>query len=468
MENQMSDSTLLPKRDFYAIITNSSDNKVLLLEENNHWMLPHWEAQKVTTASALTPWVIGTVREIYGLETVVLKEYFSQRLFENNQFRGTHRVLVLELREGSLSLEKHSWVGLVDLVNSNKTFALSLHAELVQKWLHENSMGQVPHKRADWAKPGWFGKAREWVTSFTNARGWQLTGSIEQRRATIISAQLLIHTTVGNLYLKALPPYCKSEAVFGPVLGKLLPGRVPNILHTEAEQGWILMSDFKGKSLAGIKDLAMWEKALEEYAHLQIDCIPHSEELLKAGVRDRRINTLSQQMEMVLGREDLWGVGEPMGLNQEEISQVHAAIPYLKVMCVKLAAFGLPDTIDSGDFHPDNVVLTSEGFVFYDWSELGITHPFVSLNPFGGFAESFKDRPDYWERLTKAYLKPWQVYLSQPELEQAYGLGYTLGCVAQLVNYAWIQDNIEPEDYQKIDFRFIYYARMLLNELGQQ
>lgn len=177
-----------------------------------------------------------------------LKEYYFQRYFENNLLCGTHWVIVLELREDSPGPEKASWFGLEK--KGSKNFAIPLHAELVQKWLLErlleNSMSQIPSCRMPWARLGWFKKARSWVTNFVEEQGWQLTGPVEQGRANIISAQIKIPTSVGNLYLKAVPPYCKNEPVFGPVLEKLLPGRVPHILQSEVENGWILMADFKG------------------------------------------------------------------------------------------------------------------------------------------------------------------------------------------------------------------------------
>ncbi len=460
----MSDFISPPKRDFYAIITNAGGDKVLLLEENNHWLLPHWEAQQAFDPGAITPWIINTLRELYGLETMVLKEYYSQRIFENNQFRGTHRVIALELREANFSVGQANWVGLENIAGASQKFVFPLHGELVEKWLLENTAGQIPPERAPWARVGWFERARAWATNFVEAQGWQLTGPVEQLRANIISAQLLIPTSAGNLYLKALPPYCKNEAVFGLVLEKILPGKVPHILQSEVDEGWILMSEFRGESLAGIEDFSVWETAMREYARLQIACAEHSQELLQAGARDRQLFRLASLLEEVLRRDDLWLVGESTGLSQEELSQLQAAIPPLQAMCFELATFGLPATIDSSDFHANNVALAQDGFIFYDWSELVITHPFVSLNPFMNYV---KDKPDYWERLVQAYLEPWRVYLPQPELEHAYRLAFVLGSAIQVLNYAWIHDNIEPEDYRGIDFSLVYYAKKILEELGK-
>ncbi len=458
----MSDIKPPIKRDFYAIITNASGDRVLLIEDedSNLWVLPHWEALKAIHPSVFNSWVIQTLRERYSLETIVIKDYYFQRIFENNEFRATHRVLILQLRGGSTNL---GWHGMSEI--TPQKFANPLHAELIQRWLLENSTGQIPLGRMPWARLGWFEKAEKWVTDFVKAQNWQITAPIEQRKSDVISAQLKVSTSAGNLYLKAVPPYFKDEPVFGQLLEKLLPGEVPQILEVEASKGWILMTDFKGQAVAEFSDFSVWEAAVREYANLQITCIPYVEELLQAGARDRRLKILGGQIEKVLGRDDLWLVGETRGLSQEELDQLHAAIPHLQALCLELAAFGLPETIDSGDFHAHNVAVTAKGFVFYDWSDLSVTHPFLSLNPFRESGEDAKAGPDYWEKLTRAYLEPWQKFLPQAELERALQLADLIGCASQILNYAWIHDNIESEDYQAIDGGFIYFARKLLDSL---
>jgi hypothetical protein len=42
-----------------------------------------------------------------------------------------------------------------------------------------------------------------------------------------------------------------------------------------------------------------------------------------------------------------------------------------------------------------------------------------------------------------------------------------LGNAVQVLNYAWIHDNIEPEDYPNVDGGLIHFARMLLETLGK-
>ena len=225
------------------------------------------------------------------------------------------------------------------------------------------------------------------------------------------------------------------------------------------------MTDFKGAPVATIKDFSVWENALREYARLQLSCIGHNDELLRAGVRDRRLAVLGKQIEAGLSRNDMWLVGEPMGLSSEQVDQLHQAIPRLQAICQELAAFDLPETIDTGDFHAYNVAQTANGYVFYDWSDLTITHPFVSLNPFVDYDSTFEGMTDYWEKLTRAYLEPWQKFLPQAELEKAYQLGFILGSAIQILNYQWIQDNLELEDHPNTQYGLLHFTKMLLNAL---
>src|SRR5689334_19410097 len=98
----MSNPTPAITRNFYAIITNAAGDKVLLIEENNQWTLPHWQASQGYNPGEIIPWILQTIRELTGLDTYSLRECYFQRVFENSEFRGTHRVMALEAMGGTL------------------------------------------------------------------------------------------------------------------------------------------------------------------------------------------------------------------------------------------------------------------------------------------------------------------------------------------------------------------------------
>ena len=45
----------------------------------------------------------------------------------------------------------------------------------------------------------------------------------------------------------------------------------------------------------------------------------------------------------------------------------------------ELDAFGLPMSIDHGDLHAGNVLAPGDRYVFFDWHEGAVTHPFFSM-----------------------------------------------------------------------------------------
>ena len=57
----MSNPTPAITRNFYAIITNAAGDKVLLIEENNQWTLPHWQASQAYNPGEIIPWILQTI-----------------------------------------------------------------------------------------------------------------------------------------------------------------------------------------------------------------------------------------------------------------------------------------------------------------------------------------------------------------------------------------------------------------------
>lgn len=442
------------ERNFYALVTTGKGDKILLLPGEAGWKLPQWAGDRPRHPQEINSWIRQQVEQVTGLETIQLMNYYAKRHFnEQGQFTGFTRVLALELRnplEAQLP-QGAIWCGLAEAKSFE--FENGLCQELSQEWLTEHTSGNLPLKRISWGKPGWFAEVEKWLAQIAAEQGWQISDKIEQRKANCISTILRVPTTQGTLYLKGIPHYFASEPNFSRVLINLMPDKLPRLLATDSERGLMLSADFGGTPVDKIKDLAVWKEALAEYARLQITCIPHAEELLAAGVRDRRLAIVDKQIEKLLTRREFMRVGLPLGLSAEVADNLQTLAPLVKDMCRELAEFGIPETIDSGDFHSYNVNQTETGFVFYDWSDLEITHPFISIFTFIELAWNYKEEvPDLYEQFREAYLAPWKELFPQVDLVEAFDLAYLLGALVQNLNYEWIWDNVEPREYWEFEY----------------
>lgn len=157
-------------------------------------------------------------------------------------------------------------------------------------------------------------------------------------------------------------------------------------------------------------DLGRWVDVLPLYAELQIDFAPRREELLSLGVPDQGLADLPGQFERLLDEPDAWRLDEPQGLTGAEYERLRAAVPELAGVCRDLVAFGIPETIQHDDLHDGNVFVDDGRYVFFDWGDSCISHPFhtlvVTLRSIAHGHQVEPGSPEL-ERLRDAYFEPW-------------------------------------------------------------
>lgn len=186
---------------------------------------------------------------------------------------------------------------------------------------------------------------------------------------------------------------------------------------------------------------------------------------LKKGCRDRRLDRLGAQFEAVANDTARLVPDSEAGLTQEELKKLRDLIPVIKAQIAELDAFGLPDSVIHGDLNVNNIALTKTGeFIFYDWTDLSISHPFFDLDAMLEWGSPFeKEIPDWQKRVRNAYLEAWTDFLPMPELVRAFELSAQLAIMVQALNYHWIVTRIEKSGRWEFENEAPYYFRRLLN-----
>jgi Phosphotransferase enzyme family len=223
---------------------------------------------------------------------------------------------------------------------------------------------------------------------------------------------------------------------------------VTEVVAVDAVRGWFLMHD-AGTRLRELvetpADLHHWETLLPEYAHLQIEAAPHAQEFLDGGTPDHRLAVLPQQL-----RE----LGGPLALE---------AGPRFEDMCHRLAAVGIPETIQHDDLHDGQVFVRDRRYLFFDWGDSCVSHPFHSLTVIlRAVAWKLDLQPGGPElvRLRDAYLEP---FGADPELAE---LGYRTGTVARAISWHRMVAAREPEHVDEDDLSGPAYGLKLFLEDG--
>jgi tRNA A-37 threonylcarbamoyl transferase component Bud32 len=210
-----------------------------------------------------------------------------------------------------------------------------------------------------------------------------------------------VKTTAGNVYFKATPALFAREPQLTQALTKYYPAHLPVVLAADFEKRWILMRDVGGKILQQVPDISLWEAALRRFAQIQIDSVQHLDSLIAQGWLDMRLDRLASQIHLLF--QD--------ALREPEIAQLLAFAPQLAALWEELAQLGVPHTLVHGDLSPRNIYVTGDNYIYFDWSDSCISHPFFDTVRFLYEIEmELTDVPDARTRLRNAYLEPWAVY----------------------------------------------------------
>lgn len=230
------------------------------------------------------------------------------------------------------------------------------------------------------------------------------------------------------------------EAAVVEILSARRPDLLPTLLAVDVESGWMLQADGGARLREllerGAEDHDVWRRVLPLYAELQVEAAADAERLLAAGTPDRRLAVLPGQFEGLLAdREAL------AALTAEEMRGLADLVPRIEAECRELAAFRLPETIQHDDLHDGQVFVRDGGYVFFDWGDSCVSHPFftmiVTLAVLAYRLGLDHDAPEL-DRFRDAYLERWTELASRRELEEAFPLAYRLGVLCRGLTWAAI------------------------------
>jgi Phosphotransferase enzyme family len=324
-----------------------------------------------------------------------------------------------------------------------------------------------------WQQPEWLAEANRWIAAQLDQLGLEPAGEIEQVHVRWWSTVMRVPTTGGDLYFKANAPPHRFEAGLITMLARLRPGQVPELPAVDPDRGWLLMRD-GGTRLRELvqapADLVRWEELLPRYAELQLALAPHADELLAAGVPDVRLADLTASIERLLEDDEAILLDRPQGLTSHERARLRELVQEIAAAATELAGHGIPETIQHDDFHDGNVFVRDGRYLFFDWGDSCVSHPFHTLVvTFRAIAHRFEldVRPGgpALLRLQDAYLEPFAAYGNHDELAAAVELAHLTGTVGRTLAWHRFVYAREPE-FRADDAETVPYGLRRLLDLG--
>ncbi len=97
------------------------------------------------------------------------------------------------------------------------------------------------------------------------------------------------------------------------------------------------------------------------------------------------------------------------------------------------------------------------GYVFFDWTDASITHPFLDL-----LVVLFEEDADLRRKLSDAYLSTWAEFASEDDLHELWKLAEPLASLNQALSYRSILTSIEPGTELDLEPMLPYFLRKIL------
>ncbi|HEX2141942.1 MAG TPA: phosphotransferase [Candidatus Limnocylindria bacterium] len=292
-----------------------------------------------------------------------------------------------------------------------------------------------------WQRPEWRDEALAWIREQVARLGWRVTGSIEQPHVIWWSSVFRVPTSDGVVWFKAVQPDGAFEARLTPLLAADWPQHTAHILATDAERGWTLARD-AGARMRELDDgravVEHWERLLPRYAEVQLGMADRRDELLRLGVPDRGLKSLPHELRAALDEPRVLLIGQEDGLDEADRDALVAGLEEFSELCATLAEMGIPESIQHDDLHDGNAFLRDGEYVFFDWGDACVSHPFhtlvVTLR-----ALAYRQR---WEpggpevmRLLSAYLEPWTRLVPSEQVLAAADMARRTGTIQRAM--AW-------------------------------
>ena len=327
-----------------------------------------------------------------------------------------------------------------------------------------------------WHDADWRKQATDWIHAEAERQSIHISGEIEQPHTYAWSTVLHVPTDQGILFFKATAYETIHEAALTQALAHWFPDCMPELVAVDVARGWMLMRDGGEQlrdSIRSTQDITPWKPVIEQYAEVQVGLAQHITEMLSLRVPDQRLNLLPGLFSELLADETSLMIDQEKGLTSADFHQVKDKTSRFEQICADLAAFGIPESLNHGDFHDGNILIRDGRITFFDWGDATVTHPFVSLRTFFVSIEIALQLDDYvvtpeMEALLHLYLKPFQQFASREALLKAYQLSKPVASVVKALawhttisrmgedlrkEYSWIVPDLMKE--------FLYHEKML-------
>jgi len=281
----------------------------------------------------------------------------------------------------------------------------------------------------------------KWISAGLVRHGLRPNGEIEEIKRRSWSLVLRVPAEPGQVWFKAGGPGCRYEAGLVAALAGWAPESSLPPLAVDRERGWLLLPD-GGPTLRTIVaeagGQAHWERLLPRYGQLQRDLAGRVDELLELGVPDVRPPAVPGALASLLADTEALLLDQEDGMTSADRERLLGMQPEVAGWAAELDGYGITPSLNHDDFHDGNVFLRDCHYVFFDWGDASVAHPFASLLVTLNSIAYFRQLPAGSAELLRmrdAYLEPWTGEYDRTDLVAAARLATRLAKVGRALSW---------------------------------
>ena len=454
-------------RDLFFILNKSGSDRVLLLRTDKGLKLPAYDEHVPENVGFSDPGPFNVwFTNRYGIE--VVRRYAIDLQGVEEAF------FVLETCHEFPAVPCNAlWISPEELRRLAVT--PSNHRGILESWCMDSyESAAMPFSRSRG-----FEIPLAWMHAALEKQGTPAVDRPQQVKNAYVSTVFQCATTIGDVYLKILPPVFIREAQITTKLAEWGIVRLPEMLAVDSERGLILTKDMGGCDLTDCFTVDKLEVIVRTFAEFQLEAMELVDPRAPWPFYDWRICVLIKEMDALFDEAPALLDDSPYALNAGEISQLERKLPQWKKLLTEIQGVPLPGTIAHGDLRPGNIRVVSDGFILYDWAWSSITHPFIGITTFlhivrRSLCNSRSDR----EFLRDAYLDAWAGYASGRELRRIFDLvTKALAFICTAENAEWLRSignalrgnvpKATSADAWTLRWRQFYYAKVVRRLLAE-
>jgi Phosphotransferase enzyme family len=394
------------KDTWRILLFANNGSELLLLKRPSGLCLPEL---RIPCGQRLAPNLNAEAKRVWRLDTVCLSPL---ELPHPDHERDDPRYHVMELREpDELARFAPNFVEM-SAVKQN-SFALPRDYLAVQQAMGVGEDVSLKKHPGPFSEFGAFEQISAWVAEQLRPIGRLPDGSFRQLQADAFFSLIRFPTSHGAVWFKAVGEPNVREFAITRLLATRIPQYIPELLAVKADWNAWLTTDAQGQGLFESSDPAIWSRAAETLAELQIFSLEHTQDLLDAGAHDVRAGALSRALRPFFSvMEESMQAPTNSTVRKLSAQEIGAVREQLAQSLEELDEGGIPDSLNHLDLNPCNVVIASNKCTFLDWAEAAVGCPLFSMEYFRQhFLQAFPNHADE-RHFRKAYLERWALVLS--------------------------------------------------------